>query len=208
MTTQIQFRDKTPERRKDPKTVQRHQQHKPDLKVDFRSYCGYCHSHDRYRDTFYEVDHFIPQDFFKINGTISPTDYFNLVYSCRPCNNSKRKKWPSQSETVFHVNNEGFIDPCDDDFAKQFYRCSRGRIHARTKLGAWMHNAFKFHIRERELELIWQLERFHKVLQKLIKERDKHAEGSEKWENIQNQLKDKALIYYEFDTELKNYRSK
>jgi hypothetical protein len=208
MITQTQFRDKTPKRRKNPKTVKRHQEHKSDLKVDFRSYCGYCHCHDRYRDAFFEVDHFIPQDFIKLSGKISLTDYVNLVYSCRSCNNAKRSKWPSQNETIFHFNDEGFIDPCDDDYSKQFYRCGRGRIYPKTQLGLWMYYAFKFHIREREIELVWQLERLHNALQLLKKKQDKHAINSVMWTSIQNQLKDKALVYYDFDTELKNFRSK
>lgn len=204
----MEFRDKTPKRRDSPKSVSRHQDHKPDLKVDFRSFCGYCHSNDRYRDTYYEVDHFVPQDFFKIGGRIKATDYFNLVYSCRSCNNAKRKRWPSQSETVFHINDEGFMDPCDDEYAKQFYRCSRGRIYPKTPLGVWMHSTFKFGVRERQIELICQLDRLHTTMQELIKEQGKLKIGSAEWESIEKMLNKGARIYYEFDTELKNFRSK
>ena len=41
---------------------------------------------------------------------ISPTEYSNLVYSCRSCNNSKRAKWPTGDENVHNDGEQGFID--------------------------------------------------------------------------------------------------
>ena len=62
--------------------------HKPDLKEDFNSHCGYCYSYDGYRHTYFEVDHFVPKSLILKNGWgISLTQYTNLVYSCKFCNN-------------------------------------------------------------------------------------------------------------------------
>lgn len=108
----------------------------------------------------------------------------------------------------FHINDEGFLDPCDDKYAKQFYRCSRGRIYPKTALGTWMHNTFKFAIRERQIELVWQLHRLHTTMQDLIKEQAMLKVGSKEWDSIENMLNKGARVYYEFDTELKNFRSK
>jgi hypothetical protein len=208
MTTRIKFRNKTPKRRNDPKAVSRYQDHKPDLKEDFHSYCGYCHSHDRYRDSYYEVDHFVPKEFFEKKGTISPTDYSNLVYSCRICNNSKSNHWPSKSESLFHVEDQGFIDPCDEEYSEQFYRCDRGRIYPGTKLGQWMYITLKFHVREREIELVWQLERLERALEELEKEQLRHDKVSAAWAQIQEQIINAGYIYSQFDRDLKDFRNK
>src|ERR1700744_4369950 len=96
----LPLRNKVPSRRpvptRSPKDNWR--DHKEDLKTDFNHCCGYCDAYDGFRDAYYEVDHFVPKSFFK---TISLTQYSNLVYSCRFCNNNKRAKWPSQSETIY-----------------------------------------------------------------------------------------------------------
>lgn len=204
----IDFRDKTPVRRANSDdSVTRHQQHKPDLRIDFHHHCGYCHSHDRYKHTYFEVDHFIPLNFININGDISSTCYKNLVYSCRYCNNAKRKNWPSNSETKFHRKNEGFIDPCDKNYSNQFYRCDRGRIYPnpRSEVGPWMYNIFKFSIRERQIELVWQLERLDNAIQGLLKEQKKHLNGSDIWSSIEATLIPSFRLYYEYDRELRNF---
>lgn len=45
-------------------------EHKPDLKEDFNSCCGYCDSYDGFRHTYFEVDHFVPKSLFEISGNI------------------------------------------------------------------------------------------------------------------------------------------
>jgi len=203
----IEFRDKTPKRRTNPGSFTKHQDHKPDLKVDFGSYCGYCHSHDMFKQTYYEVDHFIPMDFLKKNNSIiKSTTYKNLVYSCRHCNNAKRNKWPSKSETIYFHENEGFIDPCDENYSKQFYRCERGRIYGETLLGKWMAKTFKFQVRERQIELIWQLRNIHLTIQELLKEQSKFRVNSGTWIKIDKQLFNSYRLYYEYDQELRNFQ--
>ena len=47
----------------------------------------------------------------------------NLVYCCFYCNNAKSNKWK---------NNNGFIDPCTNEYNLHLCRNSRGQIKHRT----------------------------------------------------------------------------
>ena len=53
--------------------------HKPDLQQDFHLHCGYCGSYDGFRNTYFEVDHFIPKSLFILGGKITYCHYDNLV---------------------------------------------------------------------------------------------------------------------------------
>ena len=147
------FRDHTPKRRDITRVVATHRDHKPDLKIDFISRCGYCNASDTWKITYYEVDHFIPEAILTIKTN---TDYSNLVYSCRSCNNAKRKKWATGDENVPNRNDEGFIDPCDDDYLNHFTRKTTGEIQFATKLGEWMYYALKLY--KPQHQVIWSLE--------------------------------------------------
>ncbi len=128
------FRKIRPGRRDDVPDVTSYHEFKPFLREDFHERCGYCGDHDFFRDTFYEIDHFVPR-------TLAPErekDYSNLVYSCRTCNNSKRKKWPTKMVDKPNNGTEGWIDPCDNEYFKQFERLSDGSIKSRSILGQWM----------------------------------------------------------------------
>lgn len=129
------FRKTTPQRRENPPSKTKYGDLKPYLREDFNYRCGYCGDHDYFRETYYEVDHFVPREHLK---TLSLTTYSNLVYSCRSCNNSKSAKWPSGDETVHNNGIEGFIDPCHQSYPQQFERLSDGSIKATTAIGNWM----------------------------------------------------------------------
>lgn len=158
------FRNHTPKRRNITRVVTTHSAHKADLKVDFVSKCGYCNSSDIWKTTYYEVDHFIPESIL----TIMPkTDYRNLVYSCRSCNNAKRKKWPTNDENIPNRNDEGFIDPCEDDYSNHFSRSDIGEIKYNSKLGEWMYYALKFY--KPQHQIIWQLEQIEPIISEIKK---------------------------------------
>ena len=128
------FRKTIPVRRGNAPNVKTYHEYKPLLREDFHERCGYCGDHEFFRDTFYEIDHFVPK-------TIAPErnkDYSNLVYSCRTCNNSKRAKWPTKKADKPNNGNEGWVDPCDNDYSKQFERLSDGSVKSKTILGQWM----------------------------------------------------------------------
>lgn len=154
------FRDHTPIRSAITTVVTTHRDHRANLKTDFISRCGYCNSIDNWKTTYFEIDHFIPAKILTIKTT---TDYSNLVYSCRSCNNAKRKKWPTNDENVPNRNNEGFIDPCDTTYKDQFYRDPKGKIMYNTPLGAWMH--LELNLFKPQHQIIWNIEEVEKMIE-------------------------------------------
>jgi len=153
------FRDHTPVRRPITTAVASYRDHRADLKTDFVSRCGYCNSIDSWKVTYYEIDHFIPEKILTIKTN---TDYSNLVYSCRSCNNAKRKKWPTNDENVPNRNSEGFIDPCDPTYKDQFFRDSVGKIGHKTALGSWMYMELKLF--KPQHQIIWNIEELEKLI--------------------------------------------
>ena len=156
------FRDFTPKRRDIKTAVKSHRDHKPNLRIDFKERCGYCNCSDAWKLTYYEVDHFIPEAILTIK---SNTDYSNLVYSCRSCNNAKRKKWPSGDENVPNSNDEGWIEPCDDNYKEQFSRTNTGEIRYETPLGKWMFYALK--LNKPQHQIIFNLEELRTAITEL-----------------------------------------
>lgn len=166
----MNFRTHTPHRRINPTPVNCHSDAKPELRIDFHCRCGYCDDHDFFKETYYEADHFVPKGMLK---TISTLDYSNLVYSCRSCNNAKRAKWPTKDENIHNDGKTGFVDPCSDDYSKQFERLSDGTIVPLTDLGRWMWDAMKLY--NSSHHFIWQLEQLRKNLNVLRKHCDDPA---------------------------------
>lgn len=156
------FRNTTPSRRNITRKVSRYGDHKDDLKRDYLDRCGYCNSIDTWRFVWFEIDHFVPKKYLK---KITETDYFNLVYSCRSCNNAKRANWPSKDENIHNQNNEGFIDPCEDDYSNQFDRSISGRITPLTPLGRWMYNTLKLY--KPQHEIIWKMEEVDNLIDEI-----------------------------------------
>ncbi len=159
------FRDYTPKRRPITTEVRRHGDHRQNLRVDFTMRCGYCNCPDSWKLTYYEIDHFIPEFILTIK---SKTDYSNLVYACRSCNNSKRKQWPTNDENVPNLNDEGWMDPCDNLYNANFSRLPNGRIKSETLLGSWMYTALKLH--KPQHEVIYNLEQLDLLIEELEKE--------------------------------------
>lgn len=182
------FRTHTPLRRPIVISVSHYRDHRDDLKIDYKNRCGYCNDIDTWRVVWFEIDHLVPQKFLI---TITDTDYSNLVYACRSCNNAKRALWPSGDEKIHNVNNEGFIDPCDVEYNNQFSRLANGRIKAETQLGDWMYNKLKFY--KPQHEIIWNIEQ----LDTLIEECEALAKTMSN-----NILKDRLLSLHQ---EYRNY---
>lgn len=202
-------RDKLPSRRiktsRNPREG-KWSKHKKDLQEDFNHHCGYCGSYDGFRHTWYEVDHFIPKSFFIPLKKISTVDYSNLVYSCKFCNNKKLSKWPSKSITVFHKNNEGFIDPCDSDYENHIYRTSKGSIMWKTDLGEWMvKKAFKFDERDYSIRLLWQINETRKLIDKFAEVLTKLDIISIEYIKTKEKAKELCYEYYFLDQELMKY---
>lgn len=158
------FRSHTPARRSNPKVVSDYKLHKDDLAFDFQNRCGYCNDLYLWRVATFEIDHFIPQNKDKKPFlTIKlPTDYSNLVYACRSCNNSKSNKWPTNDQNTPNLNDEGFIDPCSDQFNLQFSRMDDGKIKAETSLGGWIYRELKFY--KPQHEVIYNIEQLDMLI--------------------------------------------
>jgi len=179
-------------------------QHKPDLREDFHSHCGYCGSYDGYRHTWYEVDHFIPKSL--LVGKISDVEYSNLVYSCKFCNNKKHAKWPTNSINVPNLNNEGFVDPCDSEYDKHLYRTNDGSIMWKTDLGKWMWGtAFKFDERNYAIKLLWEVNQLRKLVLAFAKELSKMDEQSQEYRTIKTKAGDLSFKYLLIHNDLMNH---
>jgi hypothetical protein len=205
----MKVRSKLPKRRLNPTKSPKGKnwsEHKPDLKEDFNSCCGYCDSYDGLRHTYFEVDHFIPKSLFEVNGKISYCQYDNLTYSCKFCNNFKSSKWPTKDETIANLNNEGFIDACNYKYDDQLYRTSTGAIMWKNDLGKWMATeAFKFDIRERSIKVLWNLNELRKTIESLIIILNTHKKGSSKFNDIKLKLGEYSFEYFLFHKELMEY---
>lgn len=165
----MSFREKNkiPVRRPIVKVVTHYSQHRDDLVFDFKARCGYCNSIHSYRNNSYEIDHFIPRirnkkPFLTIK---SETDYSNLVYACKSCNNAKRNKWATNDETVAIENDKGFVDPCDLVYDSQFERLNTGEIKPLTNLGSWMYKELKLY--KPQHEIIYQIEQLDLIIDEL-----------------------------------------
>lgn len=158
----MKFRETTPKRQNITKEVSDYHEHKINLQKDFRGHCGYCNDRDWPRREFFEIDHFVPKVMLT---TIKDTDYSNLAYSCRSCNNAKRKKWPTGKEHIHNDGNQGWIDPCCDEYDKQFEREENGKIIPVTPLGKWMYDELKLH--KRQHQILWNIEQLDETLKAL-----------------------------------------
>jgi hypothetical protein len=159
--------DKIPLRRNITTAVSHYSAHRADLTVDFKQRCGYCNDVHFYRIASFEIDHFIPKirnkkQFLTIK---SETDYSNLIYACKSCNNAKRNKWPTNDENICNQNDEGFIDPCEADYDNQFVRIPNGQIRAITNLGNWMLKELK--LDKPQHEIIYNLEQLDITINQL-----------------------------------------
>lgn len=130
--------------------------------VKFHHRCGYCNARDALKITYFEIDHFIPKDILTI---YKDTDYCNLVYACRSCNNSKRKHWPTNDEKISHNGVEGWIDPCDQDYNRQFGREENGEIKPITELGEWMYTHLKLY--KPQHAILWNIEQLDNMINEL-----------------------------------------
>ena len=149
-------------------TVSKYQDHKLTLKKNFRGRCGYCDDSDIWRNTYYEVDHFIPKRYLT---EAEKREYWNLVYSCRFCNNSKRAKWPTNNRSIANDGRKGFVNPYSTDYDLLFKRDDEGRIIPQTDLAKWMYKNLNLGLKRHSL--IWQLEKIDSILDLLEDHFDK-----------------------------------
>lgn len=157
----MKLRDKTPTRTVGVSHQNDFHAYRSQLKTDFNCRCGYCDDRDAPRAYSFEIDHFVPQT---IDGT-KVTEYSNLVYACKSCNNAKRNKWPTGDKAKSNDGKVGWIDPCSQDYDAQFERDDDGKIRPITELGDWMYENLK--LWKKQHEILWNCERLEENIRKL-----------------------------------------
>lgn len=155
----MNLRNYIPHRKDKIKLCKDYQDYKEQLEADFFHHCGYCGDLDKPRTHSFEIDHFVPKN---VMITIHENDYFNLVYSCKSCNNAKRAKWPTKNEKKCNDGICGWIDPCNPNYDKQFDRDENGNIKPVTELGKWMFDNLKLY--KPQHRLLWTYEQLDNVI--------------------------------------------
>lgn len=97
------------------------------VREDFRATCAYCLLEERWAAGAenFEIDHFRPRALFPGLALA----FYNLYWSCHPCNKIKASKWPSESIRKTGV---GFVDLCLDDFDEHFIEQPSGQWLGKT----------------------------------------------------------------------------
>ena len=120
--------------RSSPPDQKEYHAYKPFLKKDFCGRCAYCNLLDTAITTPFEVDHFIPRAVFMHGRMNLETDYKNLIYSCKKCNNAKRNQFSGNIGSE-NPTNELFYDPTVVDYNDIFFRNHLGAIDSEDEKG-------------------------------------------------------------------------
>lgn len=123
--------------RQTPPHKNNYHDYKPMLIEDFNCRCGYCNLKNTNITTYFEIDHLIPRDAFKLDKPDLLTDYRNLVYSCKKCNFAKGKKFKGDINCD-PPKNDLFYDPATVDYNNIFYRNEFGSIASDDTKGKQM----------------------------------------------------------------------
>ncbi|WP_254526718.1 MULTISPECIES: HNH endonuclease [unclassified Sphingobacterium] len=194
------FRETLPQRRLNRAECKHYSSYLKTLRADFHHRCGYCNDHDKIRIRSFTIDHFVPQNPDGFIHNIKNNYYYNLVYSCRYCNAAKSNKWPSKDAAIHHDANEGFIDPCNQDYTDLFKRENSGRIIANNPVNALSNYIIKeLNLWQPIHERMWKLERI-KVLSEEVNNKLKQLPNGDLKEFV------KAL-HYEILTVLESVQS-
>lgn len=159
----IPFRETTPVRRTGVEKKAKYQSYRPALAADFYHRCGYCNVRDVYSKMSFEIDHFVPKG---LDPSIPDNEYSNLVYSCRSCNNAKRRKWPTGDPKVYNDGRVGWVDPCSTDYEKQLGRDDKGYIVPLTDVGNWMHTNLK--LGKSMHQVLWNIEQLEVLTEQML----------------------------------------
>jgi len=107
------------------------------LRRDFEYRCAYCLTHERYLggEAGCTIDHFRPQQGPSVRPDLE-SDYVNLYWTCRECNDNKGDTWPGSEETE---RGRRFLDPCvpEDDHELHWHTNPDGSVEAITPTGEY-----------------------------------------------------------------------
>lgn len=129
---------------------------KKHLSKDFNHRCCYCGDKDEFQERYrnYQVEHFAPKSIFPF----LKYNYDNLLYCCPYCNRAKSNKWPSSTPALNVVNDQGFVNPCNEEYYTHVARKSNGKIIPLTALGRYMYNEIKLYLNIHEYS--YNMEKF------------------------------------------------
>lgn len=111
---------------------------RPFVREDFVRQCAYCLLSEVLAagQENFELDHFRPRSSF----TKLVNDFYNIYYSCHPCNHIKRDKWPPAELEAQGVT---IVDPCKEEFTTHFQPSSDGTWEGVTAAGAYTIDALR-----------------------------------------------------------------
>lgn len=178
-----------------PKPKNKYSDYRSILKQDFCGRCAYCNLSDESITTPFEIDHFVPQAAFKDVRPELLTDYNNLIYSCKKCNNAKRGQF-SGDLSVAHPTNELFYDPVLVDYNKIFYRNELGAIASDDAKGKQMIKILKLY---RPIHILgWLCEKINTTADKLQRaiECENDPSKKEKMEKALTNIESQHRKYY------------
>lgn len=173
---------------------------KEQLAKDFNYRCGYCDDSHNYvgGSRNYHIDHFAPKSKFE-----HLKDYYgNFVYSCPYCNLAKSNKWVGSTAEENVIGEQGFINPCNEKYAKHIKRADNGQIVYITPLGKYMYNELKLYLKRHEI--FYQLDEIDEKI-KLMKEKIKIK--IEFNQNVEKHEKMLLLLYEAYHYYTKNYHA-
>ncbi|GEM_PF-1228422 len=109
-------------------TYAKYGQYKKILREDFAKRCAYCCDLDKYKISYFAIDHYVPRNPDGCTSNIPDTQYDNLIYCCSYCNRAKWNKWPTLDINVENDGLVGFVKPTNPLYRTLFYRTIGGKI--------------------------------------------------------------------------------
>lgn len=166
------------------------------LVKDFDNKCAYCDDLDLYSGGYiaFHVEHFAPKEKFPY----LKYTYDNLSYACPYCNNSKSDTWISDNPDINIIGDNGFIDPCTDEYYLHLKRKENGEIIFITPLGKYMYNNLKLYLKRHSI--IYNLERIRKKQKEMNQEIERRKNDGREYKKIEAALDEmNKLFSYYFD---------
>ncbi len=164
------------------------------LVKDFKCKCAYCDDHHHYSGGYnsYHVEHFAPKERFPhLQFT-----YENLLYSCPYCNIAKSNKWVGKDENENIVGEQGFIDPCSQEYNQHLQRNDDGSIGYLTPIGEHIYSELKLYLKRHQL--IYNIEKVRvkkNTLHAKILEKERKGEDTAELQNLYQQI---CVVFCEY----------
>lgn len=136
---------------------------KKQLSIDFSHRCCYCDDLDQYHGGYrnFHIEHFAPKSIFPQ----LMWNYDNLLYCCPICNEAKSNKWVGRTSTENVIGEQGFLNPCDDEYYNHLARRKNGKIIYLSNLGKYIYDEIGLYLPCHEKN--YKLERLYEIRKKI-----------------------------------------